>query len=144
MLVMDETGNNGKSRTVFLVHGTLTASNCIAFHCAIAMMDTLNAFFRDAKVLSPQTSWHLAQATRSVSHRLDSVACFDESSLLVVNFMIVQGLVQENLASTLIHRNGLVQMIELGGGLSSLTISHTLRVKICKYVELYRMSSWRY
>ena len=53
MLVMDETG---KSSQIYQGRPSFSLLIVIAFHCAVAMMDTLNAFFRDAKVLSHQTS----------------------------------------------------------------------------------------
>jgi len=95
-------------------------------------MDTLNAFFRDAKGLSRQTALHLNTAVRSVSARLGTPKAFEESNFLVVNFMIVQGLVQEDHTSTVIHRNGLMQMTQLAGGFSSLHLDDTLMIKICK------------
>ena len=94
------------------------------------MMDTLNAFFLDKQSLSSQTSWHIGQAIRSVSERLTEPSMFEESSFLVVNFMIVQALVQENDTSAITHKRGLQQMIKHAGGLSELQLEYTLALKI--------------
>lgn len=100
-------------------------------------MDTLNAFFYDQKALSRETSYHLNYAIRNVSARLGVSNQLDESSLLVVNFMLVQSLVQESEAGAVAHRNGLKQMVKLAGGLSEIDMTRTLLLKIHRYfIEL--------
>jgi hypothetical protein len=126
MLMNDKTCQYYQTRGCF-------ASDLKAFHCCVAMMDTLNAFFLDQQSLSKQTAWHIDQAIHSVSEKLNTPSILDESSFLVVNFLIVQALVQENDRSVSAHRKGLKLMIQLAGGLDNMDLEYTLALKIYRY-----------
>ncbi|KIV99252.1 uncharacterized protein PV09_09023 [Verruconis gallopava] len=103
----------------------------ISFHTSIAVMATMNAFFFNYESLPMQISHHLSQAVRLVNEQVKSLE-FTDSTLSVVNFLIVQGLVQEDLERAAIHREGLQRIVEVLGGLSKLKLHPTLLLKIHK------------
>jgi hypothetical protein len=96
-------------------------------------MGTLNAFFCDHTELPLRTSHHLSRAICLVNRRLESAEALTDSSLAVVNFLLVQELVREARLGAEIHMKGLQKMVELRGGIDQIK-DHILLLKICKYV----------
>lgn len=96
----------------------------------------MNGFFFEKDLLSPNASYHLGQAVSLVNQRLGTAEALSDSSLVVVNFLIVQELLRESRSKAEIHLRGLQKMIELRGGLSQLGRDSGLALKICKCVTL--------
>lgn len=97
-------------------------------------MGTMNGFFHGQDMLSSNASYHLGQAVSLVNQRLGTAEALSDSSLAVVNFLIVQQLLRESRTQAEIHLRGLQKMIELRGGISQLGQDNALALKICKYV----------
>jgi hypothetical protein len=100
-------------------------------------MATLNAFFFDREALPPEAANHLNQAVRLTNQRLRTSEAVSDSSLAVVNFLVVQELLREEKSGAEVHLRGLQQMVKLRGGLSQLADNDTLLLKICKCVPRF-------
>ena len=95
-------------------------------------MATLKEFVFGSEAVSLEAIYHLRKAVGLVNQKLGTSEALSNSSISVVNFMIVQGMYKEEHPSAEIHSNGLQKMIELRGGLSRLGEDPTLLLKICK------------
>lgn len=110
----------------------------LAYHCTIALLATWNAFFLGSAAIPVDAGIHLDRAIQLVNQKLDGPQALSDSSLSVVNFLIVQGLLQEVHSVVETHSKGLQQMIELRGGLSRLEENKLLLLKICKCVTFLK------
>ncbi|MBV36668.1 MAG: hypothetical protein CMP47_14640 [Rickettsiales bacterium] len=105
-----------------------------SYHCAIALLATLNNFFFGAQGVSSRAIYHLSQAVRLVNQQLQTAQALSNSNLTVVNFLIVHELLGESRLEAEIHLRGLHRMVMLRGGLMNLEDSEPslLVLKICK------------
>ena len=98
-------------------------------------MMTLNEFFFGGNAAtSPRAIYHLGRAVSMVNERLETEDALSNSTLAVVNLLIVQELLRESRLKAEVHLEGLKKMIELRGGLSQLGDDNTFVLKVCKYV----------
>ena len=98
-------------------------------------MGTMHGFFygKESKdLMSSTTMYHLGRAVGLVNQKLQTPDALSDSSLAVVNFLVVTELLRESQHKARIHLSGLQKMIELRGGLSQLGPGNLLALKICK------------
>ena len=98
-------------------------------------MGTMHGFFygKESKdLMSSNTMYHLGRAVGLVNQKLETPEALSDSSLAVVNFLVVNELLRESKPKARIHLRGLQKMIELRGGLSHLGAGSLLTLKICK------------
>lgn len=95
-------------------------------------MATLNGFVFSNEAMSLEAIYHLGMAVRLVNQKLDTSEALSNSSISVVNFLLIREMYRGEHSSAMIHRNGLRKMIELRGGLAQLEEDHMLILKICK------------
>ncbi|EXJ79038.1 hypothetical protein A1O3_08539 [Capronia epimyces CBS 606.96] len=103
-----------------------------AYHCSLALMATLNAFFFGREAVPSKAIYHLGQAVSLVNQQLQTAEALSDSNLAVVNFLVVQELLREAQPEAEVHLRGLQKMIQLRGGLSQLGEDSPLAIKICK------------
>lgn len=107
--------------------------NNIAYHCTIALMDTLNGFFLGKEGQSAKMRYHIGEAITLVNQSLGTPDGLSDTNMMVVNNMAVQGMLHDDKATAEVHLLGLREMIRIRGGLSQITEDWMI-VKFCKQV----------
>ncbi|CAH0018991.1 unnamed protein product [Clonostachys rhizophaga] len=102
-----------------------------SYHCSLALMSILNSFVFGREPVSWEATYHLGQAVALVNEKLDTPDALSNSSLAVVNFLVIRDIFKEDEASAKIHLRGLQKMLELRGGLCMVE-DRTLALKIAK------------
>lgn len=108
-----------------------TNLNTLAYHCSMALMATLNEFVFASEAASSEAIYHLGQAISLVNQNLGSEEGLSNSSISVVNFLLIRNMFRDEQSGARIHLHGLREMLALRGGLSQLE-DRTLVLKICK------------
>ena len=98
----------------------------------MALMGTLNRYFLGRDVPASSIMSHLTQAVILVNQSLDTHEATCDANIYVVNFMVVQELLNGAKERSLVHLRGLQRMIELRGGLDDLEPNLKLLAKVCK------------
>jgi hypothetical protein len=95
-------------------------------------MATLNGFVFAREAESLEAVHHLGKAVGLINQKLDTVEALSNSSISVVNFLIIREMFRDEQYSAEIHLKGLQKMVRLRGGLSRLEDDRTLVLKISK------------
>lgn len=95
-------------------------------------MATLNGFVFDREAESLEAVHHLGKAVGLINQKLDTAEALSNSSISVVNFLIIREMFRGEQSSAEIHLKGLQKMVRLRGGLSRLEGDRTLVLKISK------------
>ncbi|KAH8880878.1 hypothetical protein GQ53DRAFT_521227 [Thozetella sp. PMI_491] len=103
-----------------------------SFHCSLALMATLNAFVFAREDVPLEAIHHLGEAVNLVNQQLNTTEALSDSSISVVNFLIILEMFRGEHLSAQVHVQGLRKMVSLRGGLSRPEIDPTLAMKICK------------
>ncbi|KAF1979765.1 hypothetical protein BU23DRAFT_496621 [Bimuria novae-zelandiae CBS 107.79] len=104
----------------------------MSYHCSMALMASMDSFFTGRGSLAPKAVYHLGCAVNLVNKKLATADALSDSTLAVVNFLVVQHLVREEHVQAEVHHKGLRKMVELRGGLSQLAHNEMLALKLCK------------
>ncbi|KIW10155.1 hypothetical protein PV08_11116 [Exophiala spinifera] len=94
-----------------------------AHHCTLALLCTLNGFFLGEPNVSHEALYHLSRAVSLVNEQLGTTKALSNSTLVVVNFLVVYEIVRESRNEAEIHLKGLQKMVDMRGGLASLEAS---------------------
>lgn len=95
-------------------------------------MATLNAFVFATDPVALEANYHLGKAVGLVIQKLNTSEALTNSSISVVNFLVVRDMYRGDQSSAEIHLRGLQKMVEFRGGLSQLEEDCNLALKVCK------------
>ena len=99
-------------------------------------MQACNEIFLGGGEESPMAMYYLSNSLKHVRERLESSEALSDSTIGLVMSFITQEEVRGQHKAARIHMDGLARMVEMRGGLASLTGCLPVLLKVCKYVYL--------